>query len=185
MSGGERRPRSATAPTTRPGAPTSTSLKRVVPAPAAQPAPKMATENTPPPAGNAQQLKRLAPVAEKASAAAALAAQLYSTSKKYVPERLQGSVEAAEVRVWGRWRACRLDQLAVRRHTVHARPPAAASRQRPASRTVKPTRCLPQSRVVGLASPYVPIVLDRTQSALQAVDAKVGAGSCRRSGPPP
>lgn len=59
-------------------------------------------------------------------AAANLASRLYSTSKAYVPERLAGTVAAAE------------------------------------------------SRVAAAAQPYVPALLDKGTSALQAVDAKVG-----------
>lgn len=50
-------------------------------------------------AASTQELKRLAPVAEAAANATTLAASLYSQSKRYVPERLQGTVEAAESRV--------------------------------------------------------------------------------------
>ena len=80
------------------------------------------------------ELKRLAAVPAAASSAAALASRLYTTSKTYVPERLQGTVEAAE------------------------------------------------SRVVAAASPFVPALLDKSTSALAAVDQK--ARRARKGGRP-
>jgi hypothetical protein len=71
------------------------------------------------------ELKRLTPVVGAAASAAALANRLYSSSKAYVPERLQGTVAAAE------------------------------------------------GKVAELATPYLPTLLDKGTSALQAVDQKV------------
>lgn len=89
-------PNASAAAATPVAAPVATPASNPVATPVAAPAaaPAAAPEHQP-----ELELKRLTPVVGAAAQAAALAGRIYTTSKAYVPERLQGTVAAAEGKV--------------------------------------------------------------------------------------
>ncbi|KAI7845739.1 hypothetical protein COHA_000655 [Chlorella ohadii] len=112
--------RRAAPPTASPATVPTAAPVAATPAATPPPAPAAAPEQQP-----ELELKRLTPVVGAAASAATLAGRLYVSSKAYVPERLQGTVAAAE------------------------------------------------GKVAELATPYLPTLLDKGTSVLQAVDQKV------------
>ncbi len=190
--------RRATAPTASSAAVPTAAPVAAAPAATPVPAPAAAPEQQP-----ELELKRLTPVVGAAASAAALAGRLYVSSKAYVPERLQGTVAAAEGKV------AELVSLLVCWHASFIRKQqalgspccaawAAEEAGRPpyctllalvcpahAERALLPFRflILPSSFLPHRqATPYLPTLLDKGTSALQAVDQKArlqGGSWCR------